>query len=124
MTFRIAIGRCDCRPPYRNEAEESVCKTIRERLSRWRNRLPADLAAVPVQRFEEQIVEGRRVTFGTYKLQCGSGETLVVCQALLHTLWRPTYLSIGSVGRLYAEGLLIRDTNLETAPDEFMWQFR
>jgi hypothetical protein len=124
MKFRVAIGRCDCRPPYRSVADECVCKAIQERLASWRSRLPTDLAAVPIQLFEEQIVEGCRVTFGTYKLEPSDGETLVVCQALVHTWSRPTYLSIGAIGRLYAEGLLVRDGQLEPAPEEFMWQFR
>ena len=104
--------------------DECVCKVIHERLTGWRSGLPADLAAVPTQLFEEQIVEGRHVTFGTYKLDASGAETLVVCQALVHTWSRPTYFSIGAVGRLYAEGLLLKDGKVETAPDELMWQFR
>ena len=124
MKIRVAIGRCDCRPPYRNVVDEGVCKTIQDRLKIWRDRLPGELAAVPTQLFEEQTVQGRRVTFGTYKLEASVGETLVVCQALVHTWSWPTYLSIGNVGRLYAEGLLIRDGKIEPAPDKLMWQFR
>jgi hypothetical protein len=125
MTLRIAIGRCDCQAPYRNAVEESVCKAIHERLTDWRNRLPADVDAVPAELFEGQIVEGCRVTFGTYKLGVSGGGTLVVCQALVHTWSRPTYLSIGAVGRMYAEGLLVtKDGSLEPASDDLVWQFR
>ncbi len=71
------------------------------------------------------MIDGRHVTFGTYKLGVGGGQTLVVCQALLHTWSRPTFLSIGAVGRMYAEGLLLTsDDNVEPAPDNLMWQFR
>ena len=84
-----------------------------------------DVAAVPTELFEEQIVEGRRVTFATYKLGDRGAGTLVVRQALIHTWSRPTYLSIGAVGRLYAEGLLLTsDGNVEAASDDLMWQFR
>jgi len=125
MAFRIAIGRCDCQRPYRSAVEESVCNTIHERLSNWRSRLPADVAAVPNESFEEQIVEGYRVTFGTYKQRVNTGGTLIVCQALLHTWSRPTFLSIGAVGRMYAEGLLVtNDGNVESASDDLMWEFR
>jgi hypothetical protein len=125
MKFRIAIGHCDCRPPYRNAVEARVCKAICETLAIWRNRLSADVAAVPTELFEEQIVEGRRVTFATYKLGDRGAGTLVVRQALIHTWSRPTYLSIGAVGRLYAEGLLLTsDGNVEAASDDLMWQFR
>ena len=125
MAFRIALGRCDCEPPYRNALEQTVCETIHERLADWRSRLPADAAAVPNESFEEQTIQEHRVTFGTYKLEVGHGETLVVFQALIHTWSRPTFLSIGAVGRMYAEGLLLmKDGDVEPAPDELMWQFR
>ena len=125
MAFRIAIGRCDCQAPYRDAVEESVCKAIHERLADWRGRLPADIAAIPSQLFEEQIVEGFQVTFGTYKLRASGGGTLVVCQALVHTWRRPTYVSIGAMGRMYAEGLLVTDGgNVEPASDDRMWPFR
>ena len=125
MTLRIAIGRCDCQAPYRNALEECVCKAIHARLTDWRSRLPADVVAVPTELFEEQIVEGCRVTFGTYKVGISRGRTLVVCQALVRTWSRPTYFSIGAVGRMYAEGLLLaNDGNVEPAPDDLMWQFR
>jgi hypothetical protein len=119
------VGRCDCRPPYSNAVEEDVCKAIHERLTNWRSRLPADVAAVPAESFEEQIVEGCRVTFVTYKLVISGGRTLVVYQALVHTWSRPTYLSIGAVGRMYAEGLLLTNGDkVEPASDDLMWPFR
>ena len=125
MAFRIAIGRCDCQRPYGSAVEERVCGTIHERLANWRSRLPADFAAIPTESFEEQVVEGHHVTFGTYKLAVSAGGTLIVCQALVHTWSRPTFLSIGAVGRMYAEGLLVaNDGNVESAPDDLMWQFR
>ena len=125
MAFRIAIGRCDCQPPYRNAVEERVCKAIQERLANWRSRLPADVATVPTELFEEQFVDGYRVTFGTYKLKLSAAETLVVSQALIHTWSRPTFLSIGAVGRMYAAGLLLTsEGKVETAQDDLIWQFR
>jgi hypothetical protein len=125
MAFRLAIGRCDCQPPYHSAAEEQACNLIRERLVNWRSRLPADIAAVPFQSFEEQFIEGYHVTFGTYKVEVSVGATLIVCQALVHTWSRPTFLSIGAVGRMYAEGLfLTNEGNVEPASDYLMWQFR
>lgn len=125
MTFRIAIGRCDCSPPYRNRVEALVCKAIHETLADWRTRLPDDLATIPSTLFEERIVEGCRVTFGTYKVNASADELLIVCQAFVHTWSRPTYFSIGAVGRVYAEGLLITNgSKVESAADNLMWQFR
>jgi hypothetical protein len=125
MAFRIAIGQCNCQPPYSNGVEEFVCKAIHEKLTIWRSRLPAEAGAVPTESFEEQLVDGHRITFGTYKLGVSADETLVVFQALIHTWRKPTFLSLGTVGRMYAEGLLITsDGRVEVAPNDLMWQFR
>ena len=70
-------------------------------------------------------VEGHVITFGTYKHALESGETLVVFQALVHTWSRPTFVSVGAVGRMYAEGLIVSATGtVRRAPDEVMWTFR
>ena len=125
MSLRIAIGRCDCRPPYRNAVEEYACNTIQERLANWRCRLPGDIAAVPNELIENVNVEGCSVTLSTYNVGIDSRGTLVVCQAFVHTWSRPTYLSIGAVGRIYAEGLLLtKDGKVEAASDDLMWRFR
>ncbi|HYE25962.1 MAG TPA: hypothetical protein VEG32_12270 [Clostridia bacterium] len=105
--------------------DETVCTTIRQRLSDWKQRLPDDAVVIPTEAFEDTIVGGHHVTLGTYKLDVANGETLVVFQALVHTWSRPTFLSLGAVGRMYAEGLLLKeDGNVEPASDDLMWQFR
>jgi hypothetical protein len=125
MSFRIAIGQCNCQAPYRNGTEEFVCKAIHERLDIWRSCLPAEIGGIPIESFEEQLVDGHHVTFGTFRVGISTDKTLVVFQALVHTWSRPTFLSLGAVGRMYAEGLLITsDGRVEIAPNELMWQFR
>jgi hypothetical protein len=102
-----------------------VCQVIDIRLERWRRRLPADLAAVPIEVYEEEQVEGHAISFGTHRHALETGDTLVVFQALVHTWARPTFLSLSAVGRIYAEGLLVSPSgNVERAPDKMMWPFR
>src|SRR5438477_13097268 len=125
QALRIAIGRCECTKPYRDAVQAKACETIDVRLQRWLGRLPADLGAVPVETYEDVRVEGHVITFGTYKHALESGETLVVFQALVHTWSRPTFVSVGAVGRMYAEGLIVSATGtVRRAPDEVMWTFR
>jgi hypothetical protein len=125
LGFRVAIGRCNCGKPYRNAIQEKACEAIDARLENWRNRLPADLAAVPSELHEEERVEGHWITFGTYKHQLDGGVTLVVFQALVHTWARPTFLSMGAVGRMYAEGLVVSASGEVTrATDSVMWPYR
>src|SRR5713226_3898401 len=123
--LRIAIGRCECTRPYRNVVQAKACEAIDVRLQTWLSRLPADLAAVPVEAYEDIRVDGHVITLGTHKHALGSGETLVVFQALVHTWARPTFLSLGAVGRMYAEGLIVSATGtVQRAPDNVMWTFR
>ena len=125
QSFRIGIGRCDCRSPYGNAIQKMACEAINARMESWRPRLPSDLSAVPAEFHETHVVDGRVITFGTYKEQLPSGGWLVVFQALVRTWSRPTLLSFGAVGRLYAEGLVVSTTGtVEVAPDELMWGYR
>lgn len=125
MSFRLAIGSCDCRTPYRNAIQQKACEVIATRLLDWRGRLPADLPSVPIEHFEVEHVEGHWITLATFKRPLDGDRTLVVCSALVHTWSRPTFLSIGAVGRIYAEGLVVcSERGITSAPDDIMWEFR
>jgi hypothetical protein len=123
--FRIAIGRCHCAKPYRDPVQAKACEAIEVRLQSWSRRLPADLPAVPAEAYEDVEVEGHTITFGTHKHALESGDTLLVFQALVHTWARPTFFSLGAIGRMYAEGLVVsHGGSVQRAPDEMMWAFR
>ncbi len=125
QTFRIGIGRCECRMPYADAIQRAACATITARIESWRRRLPGDLEAVPSELHEPLEVEGVPVTLGTYKAQLGDGSTLVVLQAQVPTWNRPTFLSLGAIGRVYAEGLVVStDGTVEAAPAELLWEYR
>lgn len=125
LGFRVAVGRCNCAKPYRDPIQGKACEAIDARLENWRKRLPADLSALPSELHEEERVEGHWITFSTYRHPLDSGGTLVVFQALVHTWARPTFLSVGAVGRIYAEGLLVSTGGeVKRAPDEMMWAYR
>lgn len=125
MPFRIAIGECKCSEPYRDRAEEIACGLIQHWMAEWRSRLPQDLRALPKEAYDEQVVEGWPLTVGTHCVELEDGGSLVVFQVLVHTWRRPTYLSFGAVGRLYAEGLVVsRKGEVTVAEGEEMWGFR
>ena len=125
MGFRIAIGHCGCGEPYRDQIEKVACSIITTLIASWESRLPAELAALPSEAYEEEQVEGLAITLGTHKHTLDDGDTLVVFQAFVRTWSRPTYLSIGAVGRMYAEGLLVSASGLVSSPpDDLMWGFR
>ncbi len=125
MNLRIAIGRCECREPYRDPIEAKACDVIAARIRSWQERLPGDLRALPAEFFERERVEGHWITLGTFKRDTESQDTLVVFQALVHTWRRPTFFALGAVGRIYAEGLVVSsDGGVRTAPAEMLWEFR
>jgi hypothetical protein len=125
MGFRLAIGPCGCRPPYRGRIRRIACQFITARLELWKSRLPDQLSALPDEYYEQEHLEGFWVTLATHKQALPSGDTLVVAQALVHTWWWPTFVSLGAVGRMYAEGLLVSaDGHVEAAPDDLLWSYR
>jgi len=69
-------------------------------------------------------VEGIHVTFATHRSVVGESRTLVVASALVHTWRRPTFISLGAVGRIFANGLVVSDDGVSDAPDELLWAYR
>jgi hypothetical protein len=125
MGFRVVIGPCECAEPFRDRIQAAACEQIQAHLRAWKARLPADLAAVPSELFEPFEIEGNHATFGLHKHAFEDGSTLIVFDVFVDTWRRPTVLSLGRVGRLYAEGIVVRpDGAVTTAPDEVMWEFR
>lgn len=125
MNFRIAFGACDCSEPYADHLEEIACILVKSLLASWRERLPADLSSVPTEAYTEEIVEGHTMTIGAHRCETEGGDTPVVVQVLIHTWSKPTFFSLGAVGRTYAAGLIIAsDGSITAAPDDELWDFR
>jgi hypothetical protein len=125
VSFRIGIGKCDCQKPYSDHLQALACDAIHAQVEHWRDRLPGDLSAFPQEEFRPELVENQEVTFGRLKEVLDDGGTLVVFTALIHTWSRPTFLSLGAVGRVYAEGLVVSaDGRITDAPDELLWAYR
>ncbi|MGH9379924.1 MAG: hypothetical protein ACRD2Z_04860 [Thermoanaerobaculia bacterium] len=125
MVFRIGIGQCDCSQPYRDAIQELACGIVEARLDDWRQRLPADLHAVPVEHYEHELIEGHKVSLATYREELDDGDALVAVSVLVHTLSRPSFISIRAIGRIFSEGLLVRrDGSVKRASDEIMSAYR
>ena len=125
MPFRIGIGTCSCRTAPKVAGDVEACQWITTQRDEWRGRLPADWNAVPQLQERELHADGCRISASVHKHALPSGDSLVVWDAFVHTWSRPTYLSLGAIGRLFAEGLIITASGgVEDAPDELMWEFR
>ena len=125
MPFRIGIGSCSCRAAPKVVGDAEACEWITTQREEWRGRLPEDLSAVPENHQLELHAQGRLISASVHRHALPSGDAVVVWSAFVHTWSRPTYLSLGSVGRLFAEGLIITHAgDVQDAPDEAMWEFR
>lgn len=125
MGLRLAIGQCNCRRPYSDDIQRYACDAIEAHLDAWRPRLPADLGSIPRQAFETREVDGHTLIVAVHRDAREDGACLVVCQVFVHTWNKPTFLTIGRVGRIYAEGLLLLpDGTVQPAPDDMLWEFR
>jgi hypothetical protein len=49
---------------------------------------------------------------------------LVVEAALVHTWRRPTFITLGAIGRIFAEGLVVSGGEVSDAPNELLWVYR
>lgn len=121
MVFRIAVGRCTCKKPYGDEIQRVACEALEARVAAWREQLPQGSSSPAGTFTERETVDGQRITLSTIKEDRGSGDTLMVFTALAHTWSRPTFLSFGAVGRVYAEGFMVAgDGAVQPAPRELV----
>src|SRR5688572_1922458 len=105
MGLRLAFGSCSCNGRLTHAVDIAVCRALADRLQWWRETLPEGLNAIPRELFTEETVEGIHVTFGTHRSVVSDTETLVVESALVHTWRRPTFITLGAIGRIFANGL-------------------
>jgi hypothetical protein len=65
------------------------------------------------------------VTLTTYCGDCPDGGVGIVVQAFV-PIWRwPTHVSVGAVGHMFAEGVVLAtDDTISEMPEEWLWPFR
>ena len=60
----------------------------------------------------------------TNRSDVGEAGTLVAESVLIHTWRRPTFITLGAIGRIFANGLLVSHESVSDAPDELLWAYR
>lgn len=124
-TFRVALGPCTCKAVASGDIDESICRELLKRLTSLRSENAAVLGALPLYVEELCQVGDRDIRFETIREPVSQQDFLIVVRAFLSTWRRPTWLSFAGVGRLYADGIIVRSSgSIEDAPDELMWGFR
>lgn len=123
--LRIAFGRCSCTDAQPDATRQAVCREMMSRLARLRATSAAELEKLPGHAETEEIIAGRKVTFETFVEPFPNGKIIVVIRAFFRSWSRPTFIALGAVGRMFADGFIVRDDgSMEDAPDEWMWKFR
>lgn len=80
--------------------------------------------------FEEQeperiFIKGGEAIFTSYKREIASGDLLMVVQAFYPILWFPNYISTSGIGKLFADGILIRKNGqIEDAPIDLLLDYQ
>jgi hypothetical protein len=96
-----------------------------QRLEGLKRELPARLRELPGSQADERDLAGNKLTVITYCGDCPDGTVGIVVQVFAHS-WRwPTYVSLGAVGYMFAEGfVLAEDDTIAEMPEEWLWMFR
>ena len=127
MSFRIAIGACNCAAyaHTRDPLLQELCRRILGRMLALGSLSAEALAALPATRFESERIESRSVSFVTSREELPSKGTLVVVQGFLPS-WRfPRYFGPAGTGFMVAEGLVSYAGKPHVpAPDKLLWEYR
>ena len=96
-----------------------------DRLEGLRALSAEQLRTLPSESTELEWLERKRVFINTFREPLENSVVLVVVQGFLPTWWLPTYISAEGVGHIFAEGVVVTpDGGVNTASDEYLWEFR
>jgi hypothetical protein len=126
MGFRISLGKASCNVNHSMPAgEQKVCEHVLFKLENLKGLSYQQLSSFPEEETEMREIDGKVAAFSTYKEILNEEKILVVVQAFYPT-WRfPNYFSLNSIGKLFAEALVItKSGQFEEAPENLLYKYR
>lgn len=124
MSFRVALGRCDCSKPTSNVIIADLCAKVRRKIEHLQSLSKNQLAQLS-EETEDTWVAGKRGDITVHRISGDNGTAMIVVQGFASTFRWPTYVGTNGVGHVVAEGFLIDDQGvIHPAPDEALWEFR
>lgn len=102
-----------------------MCVLLLERLEELKHQPPARLRELPGSAADQRVVAGRNLTLITYCGDGPDGAVGIVVQVFAPS-WRwPTYISLGAVGHMVAEGFVLApDDAISEMSKDWLWVFR
>lgn len=122
--FRVSFGLARCEGFERRTADErALCEAILAKLEWLRALSPDQLVGLKEADSEKVNAAGKEAFVSVYKEEMPNGYLFVV-QGFVPT-WRfPTFLSFSKVGKLFVEGLLLKEGSLSQASDDLLWRYK
>ena len=101
-----------------------MCKGIDERIQRIKSNKSEIYVSIEDGKTEVEIKNNKSIKY-TYYITNINHSTLIVVQAFVSTLKWPTYISIGAIGHIAAEGIIIDENGTtQEASDNDLWAYR
>lgn len=124
--FRIALGGASAVGFEKmGSPDREICQRLLQLIERFKAIKIEDLRSLPGSEFTLEECAGEVVEFTVYKTDVPGGDFLVVVQAFFSTWRKPTFISLGRVGRIYAEGFVLDSNGIsKQAPEEMLWPYR
>jgi hypothetical protein len=122
--FRFSFGRGAFLAPPRSELEKYIFGLGISRLGHLKSLSFVQLNAFPPETYEEIEYEGRYINIVIYKENVGSDSVLMIVQMFYSTWWKPNYLSLNFVGKMYVEGVLVNQLgDKKNAHNELLFRY-
>lgn len=126
MPFRFAIGSASCKGVSKsNTLESKICEMIQEKISVLRTMDFSNLKHLSEENTVDYEIEGKAVMLTVFKKELDSDRLLLVVQTAYKTFKFPNYITLGFIGKVLVDGVIINNKNESSVPDDqLLWEFK
>jgi hypothetical protein len=123
--FRISLGSASCTAhEKRCGYERNACDQALSYLATLKQLPVAQLQTFPEETTETINVGDQRLLRTVFRKDLSKNEILLVVQVFMPTWWFPTYFSSSGIGKIFVEGIVVRDGKVLDANDNELWTYR
>jgi hypothetical protein len=123
--FRISLGSASCiGHEKRCEDERNACEKVLSQLAVLKQLSATQLKAFPEEETETISAGDQRILRTVFRKDLSDNEVLLVVQVFVPTWCFPTYFSSRGVGKIFVEGIVVRNGKVRDANDNELWGYR